>query len=434
MIRFRLRPVARAALAAALSALAVAGHAQAAPDPELAGEVLVKLRTGAALGPLLARHPLTLAARSGARPIYRLKVVGTAETKRVIEALRLEPEVLIAESNRVHRAPEARKNGAWAIGTESAYRVQWAPQAIRLAEAQRRTLGQGVRVAVLDTGVDLQHPALASHLDPGFDFVDGDHDPSEAGSRANVAFGHGTHVAGLVALAAPAARIVPLRVLDADGNGNAWTLLEAMLHAVDPDGDPSTDDGAHVINLSLGSTARTEVLDTIAKLASCTAFERGDGEAAEDVSDAGYNDDRTRCARSTGAVVVAAAGNEASDEPHYPAAEGAYGLLAVAASNAARRLASFSSFGSWVHLAAPGDGLTSTVPGGGFGTWSGTSMAAPLVSGVAALGRAAAPAMSANDVARRIERNTAALCGTPLGQLDAATVVLGWSPSRRTCR
>ena len=70
------------------------------------------------------------------------------------------------------------------------------------------------------------------------------------GTAANLGFGHGTHVAGLVALTAPDAKIVPYRVLDENGEGNVWVLAEALLRAIDPDGNPAKDDGAHVINIS----------------------------------------------------------------------------------------------------------------------------------------------------------------------------------------
>ena len=409
-------------------------HAKAgAIDPGLPGEVLVQLASTATLGPLLAKYPLTLVSQFGARPIYRLKVVGLADANSTIAALLLEPGVLNAEPNFIHQSPEARKVNAWAIGTPAAYTAQWAPEALRLPEAQRLTTGAGVRVAVLDTGVDRLHPVLAGRLLPGFDFVDFDNDPAEVGSRADISFGHGTHVAGLVALVAPSAQIMPLRVLDAQGVGNAWVLAEAMLYAVDPDANPATNDGAQVINLSLGSLSRTHLLDTIAKLATC-AIPAAVVLPTDPLADPGYNGDRQRCNAFSGAVVVAAAGNDASDsEREYPAAEGAYGLLAVTASDAALRIASFSNFGSWVHIAAPGEGITSAVPGGGFGTWSGSSMAAPLAAGTAALVRALNPAMTPRDVTRRLTRISANLCGTRLRQIDAAAAVLDLLPADKPC-
>jgi subtilisin family serine protease len=401
-------------------------------DPDVPGEVLVKLRTTDALAPLLAKYPVTVVSRFGARPIYRLKVTGTTGVKTVLAKLALEPDVMIAETNPVHQSPEARKNQPWAIGTPQEYATQWAPQAMRLTDAQRFSTGAGVRVAVLDTGADLTHPLLVGHLLPGYDFVDGDTDPTEMGSVANGAFGHGTHVAGLVAMVAPAARIMPLRVLDPDGFGNAWVLAEALLYAIDPDGNPATDDGAHVINLSLGSLTRTRIIDTIAQIASCAPAVPDD--PIGDRSDPGYDDDALRCGSSNGAVILAAAGNDASKSvKEYPAAEGAYGLVAIAASASNRQLATFSNFGSWVSVAAPGDAITSAVPGGGYGTWSGTSMASPLAAGTAALVRARNLALAPADVAKRVTRASAMLCGTRLRQVDAAAAVLNQVPPDIVC-
>ena len=132
-------------------------------------------------------------------------------------------------------------------------------------------------------------------------------------------------------------------------------------------------------------------------------------------------------------VLVAAAGNDASDQvKQYPAALGAYGLLSITASNAAKRLAGFSNFGSWVDMAAPGDGITSAVPGG-FGTWSGTSMASPLAAGTAALLRSQDVNLAPTDVVRRIKRSSAMLCGTNLRQVDAAAAVTNTVPANITC-
>lgn len=423
--------------AACLLTLGTAGHAAKggpAPDSGLTGEVLLQLRSTAALGPLLVKHQLSLLSQFGARPIFRLKVVGLADVNDKIAALVLEPDVLLAEQNFVHQSPEARRVSSWAIGTPGAYTAQWAPQALRLREAHRLSTGAGVRVAVLDTGIDSRHPALAGRLLPGFDFVDFDTDPSEVGSTAtNFSFGHGTHVAGLVALAAPGARIMPLRVLDADGAGNAWVLAEAMLYAVDPDRNPATDDGAHVINLSLGSTSRTQILDTVGRLATC-AIAPAVLLPTDELADPGYNGDRDRCNAFSGAVVVAAVGNDATRSPRqYPAAEGVYGLLAVGASDATKRLASFSNFGAWVDLAAPGEGITSAVPGGGWGTWNGTSMAAPLVAGSAALLRSFRPALTPRQVTRRLVRLSSGLCGTQLVQVDAAAALLNVPPPATPC-
>jgi subtilisin family serine protease len=432
----------RLAIAAAAGLIAAglfgAGAARADTVP---GEILLKLRVADAVTPLLAKYGLTITGRFGARPIFRLRfATPPLDVHAVLEALLLEPDVLLAEENAIHASPEARKNRVWAIGSAQDFAQQWAPAALRLNEAHRFATGSGVRVAVLDTGIDASHPLFAARLLPGHDFVGGDANPAEEGSRNDLGFGHGTHVAGIVASAAPGAKIMPIRVLDRHGEGNAWVLAEAILYAIDPDGNPATDDGAHVINLSLGSRERTEILDTIAHLASCSFPAVPDPLDPEgDVSDPGYNVDRERCSYSSGAVVVAAAGNEGSRRREYPAGEGAYGLLAVTASSEVRELAQFSNFGSWVHLAAPGDAITSSVPGpcpdaaaglgACFGTWSGTSMAAPWVAATAALLREREPALTPVDVAQRIRQFTSPLRLTRLRQVDPVAALLQLNPA-----
>lgn len=406
---------------------------------QASADMVVQLRPGTSLEGLLAGQGLTLVDRFGSRPIFRLRAPAGADAEFVLAMLRQHPGVRFAELNARNDAPESRRNTAWTIGGDAGvFSAQWAPQALRLSAAHASAVGTGVRVAVLDTGADLTHPALAGQWARdssarvlGRDFVDDDADPSEAGGVADAGFGHGTHVAGLVALAAPGARILPVRVLDAQGVGNAWVLAEAIAWALDPDGDAITDDGAHVINLSLGSTAKTELLKLVTDLATCE-FDDDD----DDIRDSGFDADRARCAAGKAAVVLAAAGNSGLDtEMLYPAAEGVKGTLSVAASTALRRMAPFSNFGSWINIAAPGELVISAVPGGGYGTWSGTSMASPLAAGVAALvlstpAKDGDPVRSAlrqwrpEDVSKRLTDRSAYLCGTSLRQVDAAAAVL----------
>ncbi len=425
------------ALALALCCGGLLSHlpAQAATVP---GEILVKLRSSDAITALLNKYGLTLNARFGSRPIFKLGTGPGANVPALVAALARETDVLMAEENVINGSPEARKNLVWAIGTQGQYRQQWAQAALRLGDAQQVSTGSGVRVAVLDTGVDAQHPLLAGKLLPGYDFVDDDLDPSEAGTPNDPGFGHGTHVAGIILTAAPDARIMPLRVLDPQGMGNTWVLAEALLYAIDPDGDPTTDDGAQVINLSLGTPARTRILAAVARLASCN-FVGAPGrttvsdEDNDDESDSGYNGDKSRCSGSRGATIVAAAGNDGNAVREYPAAEGVDGLIAVGATDQTRHLAKFSNLGSWIDLAAPGDGITSSVPGGGYATWGGTSMAAPWVAGTAALLLAKEPQLSAKDVVRRIDRSASPLCGAAFPMLDPLAALLNTLPAAINC-
>ena len=422
------------AVVVGLLAVSGLGHG-AAGAASVSGEVLVKLLRADVLPTLLGKYRLTLVSQFGARPIYRLKAIDPlADVPTIVGALAVEPGVLIAQENVLNASPEARKNLFFAIGTPAEYAAQWAPASLRLAQAHAVSTGQGIRVAVLDTGVDSSHPLLAGKLLKGYDFVDGDATPAEVGTTNDIGFGHGTHVAGIIATAAPGAKIMPLRVLDAQGEGNTWVLAEAMLYAVNPDGNPATDDGAHVINMSLGSPQRSRIIDTVARLASCAIVLVPEAlGAVDDLSDPGYNDDRRRCQLTRGAAILAAAGNDASPLKEYPAAEGAYGLAAVGASSQAARLASFSNFGSWVHFVAPGEGITSSVPRGGYGTWSGTSMATPWAAAAAALVMSVDPLVSPKEVVRRLARSASPLCGTALRQLDPLAALLDNQPADGVC-
>ena len=204
-------------------------------------------------------------------------------------------------------------------------------------------------------------------------------------------------------------------VLDAQGRGNLWVLAEGLLHAVDPDGVPATADGAQVINLSLGTLRETELLADIIDAVDCEDDADDDGDEPPD-----DDDDAVRCAAGGGAVVVSAAGNSGDTTPHYPAAEQQPGEIAVAASTEAGGLATFSSRGEWVQLAAPGELIYGAVPGGQWAVWSGTSMAAPMVAGAAALLRSARPSLTPSQVAARLMADAAPLCGTSLEQVDPA--------------
>jgi subtilisin family serine protease len=168
--------------------------------------------------------------------------------------------------------------------------------------------------------------------------------------------GHGTHVSGIVARLAPDSKILPVRVLNVDGRGNVFILAYAI--------DWAVMQGADVINLSLGADADSEVLsDAVAR------------------------------AQEQGAVIVASAGNDNAETKKYPAAFP--GVLSITAVDAANRKAVFANYGEdWVDLAAPGVGITSTIPVTGsllYATWSGTSMATPFAAGAAALVREHAP-------------------------------------------
>ncbi|MFJ1868531.1 type VII secretion-associated serine protease mycosin [Streptomyces sp. NPDC088097] len=256
----------------------------------------------------------------------------------------------------------------------------WALQRLMLDALWARTKGKGVRVAVIDTGVDRANPQLSGALDigAGRDFLD-----PKGGDGTNDTVGHGTKVAGLIAARpqegtgfvglAPEATIIPVRQNDGQGNGKVDTLIQAIDHAVAK--------GAQVINISQ---------DTDVPLAPDSDL----GKAVRRALDAK-------------AVVVASAGNDGlggQKRRTYPAAFP--GVLAVASSDRNNERAAFSQPGDFIGIAAPGVDMVSTVPGFGQCVDNGTSFSAPYVAGVAALLRAEHPEWSPQEVVWQIQ-NTA---------------------------
>jgi subtilisin family serine protease len=332
--------------------------------------------------------------RLGTSPIYRLRITDGSSPLDKATALMQNLLVVYAEPNYIGQEPEVVYDSAWSKGDEDVigYNSQWAEDKVRLPEAHTVSRGAGVTVAVLDTGVDPTHPALAGRLVPGFDFVGLDVYPGEEGVYGqDIGYGHGTHVAGLIALAAPEAKIMPLRILRPDGTGDSWLLAQAIRYAF-----------AHrvgVINLSYSVKQRSRLIDEV--LSQVTSV-------------------------LSGAFVAAAAGNSGGSAPEYPAAEGAPGMLAVGASSRSDNLADFSTRGAWVSVAAPGERIVSSVPlasGVSYATWSGTSMAAPLTAGTAALVRSAYPNLKPAEVAQRIVATSAMINGPVPRRIDAAAAM-----------
>ncbi len=432
-----------------LAGLAVAFAGQAAAyDPAQPTDIIVKLKNGESVSPIAARHHLTVVDQFGKRPIYRLQVQAGASLDQALADVRADARVDFAEKNFEQNAPEFRRTVVWELRTvvwelvasQGQYTGQWAAGALQLTNAQTAArvntpglpAGSGIRVAVLDTGIDKTHPAFAGKLLGGWDFVDDDNDPSEGPIGSSPANGHGTHVSGVIARIAPGAKIMPMRVLDNAGKGNTWVLAEAIMRAVDPDGNPNTDDGAHIINLSLGTTQPTRLLNTVVELASCS--DDDDNEAEDDYSDSGFDDDVIRCNTQHGTVVVAAAGNAGSDsQVQFPAAEHAKGALAVTSFSQNGRLSNFSNRGPWVQVAAPGNQIVSALPGGLYGSWSGTSMATPMVAGVAALVLQRNPDWKPEDVTKRITERAGTLCGSTIPRLNAWAAVADFVPSPTVC-
>jgi subtilisin family serine protease len=270
----------------------------------------------------------------------------------------------------------------------SAYLQQPVTNTIQLAAAQQFTSGFGI-IAVIDTGVDPSHPALANVLVPGYDFIrneatipdemndlaplpaaaiaastqvaesdktqgaqvqgstivilDGSTVAILDGLSLPAAFGHGTMTAGLIHLVAPSAAIMPLKAFHSDGTANLSDVVRAIYYAVNH--------GAQVINMSFDIQSKSSQLQ-----------------------------DAISYATSHGVICVAASGNEGQMEVTYPA--GLQGVFGIASINNSGQRSAFSNYGTrGVFMAAPGEALITTFPGGNYaGVW-GTSFSAALVSG-----------------------------------------------------
>ncbi len=226
--------------------------------------------------------------------------------------------------------------------------LPWGVEAVKAPDVWSTTTASSIKVAILDTGIDLSHPDLKENIKGGYNAIK----PFSLPKDDN---GHGTHVAGVIAAASntfgvvgvsPQANLYAVKVLDRNGGGYLSDVIEGL--------DWSIANGMNVVNMSLGTNSDIESFH----------------EAVERAFNAGV-------------VVVAAAGNDFGGGVNFPAAYPE--VIAVSAVDVNNNLANFSSIGQEVDLAAPGVDIFSTYKGSTYKALNGTSMAAPHVAGVAAL-------------------------------------------------
>ncbi|WP_121744509.1 S8 family serine peptidase [Natronorubrum halophilum] len=275
---------------------------------------------------------------------------------------------------------------------------QYAPQQVNCEGAWDTTLGDpDVTISIVDQGVQYDHPNLAANMDGsvsnhGHDFVDSDDDPYPPSAGEN----HGTHVAGIAGGGTDNgeghAGISNCSMLSARALGSDGGSLSGIADAV----QWSADQGADVINMSLGGGGYTQLLE-----------------------------DACSYAHSQGSLVIAAAGNDYGGSVSYPAAYDS--VVAVSSLDQGETLSAFSNVGPEIELAAPGGNVLSSINWDDYDTFSGTSMASPVVAGVAGLTLSAWPSLS-NDELRSHLHETAVDVGLASneqghGRVDAHNAV-----------
>ena len=402
------------ALLLALGPLLGNSHAWAAPRDAVrpmisgghagrfvAGEIIVKFKsntTRTSIQSSLGKLGLATIDEMRGLPVFRVRVPAGKELE-YASLFAGRGDVEYAEPNHIVQA-------LWTPNDPYYASYQWNLAKIGMPAAWDYTRGNSsVKVAVIDTGIDTGHPDRPYNLVLDYDYVGGDWNPYDDN-------GHGTHVAGItaantnngigVAGVAPGATVVVIKGLDANGSGNTYYLAQAVQRAADI--------GAKVINMSWGSD-----------------------------SDDPFLHEMVDYAFGHGALLVAAAGNsyQQGNPTMYPAAYS--NVMAVAATNSNDQHASYSETGPWISVAAPGgdpngDGswILSTWPSSTYNSEAGTSMAAPHVSGLAALLFSLNPNLS-NSQVRSIIENTAVNLGDSNsfghGRIDAAAAVRAASPS-----
>jgi len=246
---------------------------------------------------------------------------------------------------------------------------------VRAEQAWEYTQGEGVVVAVLDTGVDLHHDFLVGNLVPGYDFVDMDEFPDDERSNLDSnqngvldeGWGHGTHVAGILKSIAPKVAIMPVRVADSDGQAHLSDIIEGISYAID--------NGAQVINLSMSISEPSSLLTSWLEEA-----------------------------RHANILVVTSAGNTNNGEIMFPATENE--VVTVTSVDVNNLKTDFANYSRLVDVSAPGDWIISCLPGNRYVARSGTSMSTPMVAGQAALIFSLKPAASLHYVRQRISNKS----------------------------
>jgi len=327
-------------------------------DRPILNQVLVRLASGVDADAFAARYGASVLRIIPVPNIALLQLDPDRDDDAELTALLADTDLTWGEANYTSEAPEGRPRYFFssANGEPQLVGGPALPEGLEFTPAEACVTGDSVVVAVLDTGVDVDHPALAANVLPnGVNMLENTFDVGDVPNgidddndgQVDEMVGHGTHVAGTVLQVAPDAEILPVKVLDSDGVGDTFSVTAGMYYAVEQ--------GADVINLSLGTTYESIAIQA----------------AVDD-------------AASQGVIVVAATGNGDRSLPvEYPAS--ATSAISVASTTAGADKASYSNYNDLVHISAPGDNVASAYPDGRYSSASGTSMSTPIVAGAIAL-------------------------------------------------
>ena len=349
-----------AAFAVALATVGAFSTAAAQREVFAVGRILVKPAAGLSeseFDQLLAEFGAVRSGTLGNSGVLLIQVPQQAE-EAVVQALSDHPNVEFAELDRAIEPQSIAPN-------DPKYASAWHLSTMDVPKAWDTTFGEGVTVAILDSGIDPDHPDLVGNLVPGRNVVSRNDDTSDV-------HGHGTDVAGAVAATsnnsigvtsvAGGARLMPVRITNRSDSVTYWShIAEGLIWAAD--------NGAKVANISYAVSASGAVATAASYM------------------------------RERGGVVVVAAGNGGND-PGYADSEPMISVTATARNDTNAR---FSNLGDFIDVASPGVGIWTTRDGGGYASRSGTSMAAPLAAGVAALVMAANPQLSPSEVEAVLE-------------------------------
>jgi subtilisin family serine protease len=325
--------------------------------------IIVKVERNTKSQPLVLPFKGTVIDSIPDKGVYLIALPGPTSNNLLTRTLLSSPGIVMAQPNYIYKLPEVNQTTASGIDADSppynsgispaSYYNQPTTDIIGTDSALALTRGDNVIVGVIDNGVDFSHPLftdtitadslISSFASSGYDYIDGDDDPSE---EPGDLYGHGTFVSGIIKLVAPKCKLIPYRAFDEHGVGSCFAVAQSIYNAIS--------DSVDVINMSFCMYFPNPLIDS----AIYEAFQAG-------------------------IVMVASSGNDSSLINSYPAAF--EGVIAVSGLDTSQYMATFSNRGDYIDVCAPAVNIYSCFPDSQWGNWTGTSFSAPQVAGICAL-------------------------------------------------